>query len=360
MLAFLYFPQCLIICCSKFIQLYVESVFQLPLKLRSVWHFLLITTLALFSLATALFHISIVFVERIILSSFISFGTHKMVYIVGAPRSGTTRMHKLLASDQAKFTAMKMWECFFAPSIFQKKIFGVFSRIDRIFKFKISDAIVNTERNLFSKFNNIHALSLFNVEEDGLVLFHLFYSYHLSFLLGKESSYSNLNRNKNIPKAVWMYYQYCIENHQLQNKGKIYLAKNPFFTAHTNSLKSLFPKIQFINLTRDIEEVAPSFFSMKRHLSTVFYGCDPSQKKYKEILELLKFWQQSGLEITVNNVQVDYLNLKNSPSKIIIELYNFLELNLKEAQKQSLFLEDEKSKNYKSKHKYKPGEFTKD
>ena len=359
MLAFLYFPQCLVICCSKFIQLYVESILQLPLKLRSVWHFLLITSLALFSLTTALFHISIVFIERIVFSPFISIAPQQMVYIVGAPRSGTTRMHKLLASDKTMFTAMKMWELFFAPSIVQKKIFGLFSRVDGLLKYRFSNAIVKAEKRLFSKFNNIHSLSLFNVEEDALVLFQLFFSYHMSFLLGNETSYANLNRNKNIPKAVWVYYKYCIENHQLQNKGKVYLSKNPFFTAHTNSLKSLFPKIQFINLTRDIEEVAPSFFSMKRHLSNVFYGCNPSQKKYKAILELLKFWQQSGLEISVSNTQVDYLNLKNTPSKTIIGLYNFLKLELKEAQKQRLLLEDEKSKSYKSKHKYQQGEFIK-
>ena len=360
MLAFYYFPQCLFICCTQFIQLYLESILLLQLKAKSFWHFLLISILAGFSLLTAIFHISCVFIERILLGALIRPKPNPMVYIIGAPRSGTTRMHKLLAADQTQFTAMRMWELFFAPALIQKKLFRLFGKIDELFNCIFSKSIQIAEKKMFSKFNTIHSLSLFNVEEDALILFQLFYSYHLSFMLGKEQSYSKLNRNKNIPKAVWVYYKYCIENHQKQNPTKIYLSKNPFFTAHTTSLEELFPNIKFINMNRKIEEVAPSFFSMKKHLSFVFYGCEPTQKKYQEILELLLYWQKRGAEISSkNSIQIDYLDLKNKPSNPVERIYTFLDLPFTISLQNRLKKENEQSKHYTSKHKYKHGDFLK-
>lgn len=358
MQAFVYFPQCYLICCGRFLQLYLEAIRQLPLQLKSIWHFSLLTILSIFSLLIGLVHITFVFGERIFFSWLIKKPKNSYVYIIGAPRSGTTRLHKLTASDEEKFTAMQMWEMFFAPSIIQKKAFAILGKIDSIFNSIFSRAIQKIEKFSFSKFNTIHSLSLFNVEEDALVLFHLFYSYHLSFLLGTEKSYADLNKNEKIPKAVWIYYKYCIENHQLQNPGKIYLAKNPFFTAHTSTLKELFPDIKFVNLKRDIQEVAPSFFSMKKHLSNVFYGYNPSNKKYKEILNTLKYWQECGAKLpTSNTLQLAYTDLKEKPSSSVSKIYTFLQLDSSKKHQDSLLVEEEKSKNYISKHKYKLEDF---
>ena len=357
-LAFFYFPQCLLICSYKCVQLYLESVFQLPYKFRSIWSLILLTILSVFSLIIGIIHITFVFTERILFSWILKPQKSLIVYIIGAPRSGTTRLHKLIASNDQEFTAMKMWELFFAPSIIQKMVFSIVGKIDGFFNSIFSTTIKKAERTLFSKFNNIHPLSLFNVEEDALVLFHLFYTYHLSFLLGTEKSYSNLNRDKHIPKAIWVYYKFCIENHQIQNPEKIYLSKNPFFTAHSNRLESVFPAVKFINISRDIEEVSLSFFSMKKHLSNVFYGCNPSQQKYKEILVLLKYWQESGAKLKgTNSIQVDYMDMKEKPSAVIKNIYNFLSLDLNKSQQALLLQEDENSKNYISKHRYKAEEF---
>ena len=48
------------------------------------------------------------------------------VFIVAAPRSGTTYLFHTLAKDQTTFTAFKLWEIILAPSIIQKYFFGCF------------------------------------------------------------------------------------------------------------------------------------------------------------------------------------------------------------------------------------------
>ena len=121
MLAIFYYPQCILLCCSRFVQLYLESICLLPIKLKSIWNFILISIPAFFSLGIGLLHINFVFIERIFFSWAMKPQNKLMVYIIGAPRSGTTRLHKLLAADKNQFTTMKMWELFFAPALIQKK-----------------------------------------------------------------------------------------------------------------------------------------------------------------------------------------------------------------------------------------------
>ena len=90
----------------------------------------------------------------------------------------------------------------------------------------------------------------------------------------------------------------------------------------------------------------------------MFYSANPSEKKYKEILDLLKYWQKCGTELKETKaVQIDYLDLKKQPSLVIDKLYTFLNIDLTLTQQKVLLLEDEKSKIYQSNHKYIFGEF---
>ena len=43
------------------------------------------------------------------------------VFVLGVPRSGTTFLHKTLQRD-SRYTTFSVWECLFAPSIFERKI----------------------------------------------------------------------------------------------------------------------------------------------------------------------------------------------------------------------------------------------
>ena len=68
------------------------------------------------------------------------------VFIVGFPRSGTTYIHRLMATDD-QFTTIRLWEILFAPSISQKKIFQALGRLDR----KLGDPPFFTDSQLGTK-----------------------------------------------------------------------------------------------------------------------------------------------------------------------------------------------------------------
>ena len=99
--------------------------------------------------------------DTIFYSDFKQKNIDKAVFIVGVPRSGTSFLLNLLANNQQAFTAFRLWELVFAPSIIQKK-FWLF--ISRIFPTK---AIQNFIENLFFKrMKGIHDLGLGAFEED--------------------------------------------------------------------------------------------------------------------------------------------------------------------------------------------------
>ena len=351
---FYYYPQWICISTWRFFKLFTESLVQFPWRLRSIPRFVLVALLSIFALLISYLHLSIVFIEHLVFSLLGPIKTYPTVFIIGPPRSGTTRMHKLLATDIKTFSSMRMWELFFAPAISQKLILINLGKIDEFFGAPFFRFIQYFEKKIFKDFNRIHKLGLFNVEEDALILFHLFSCYHMSFLLGKERSYSHLNYNKDVPKAVWAYYKICVDNHMRLNSKKTYLSKNPFFSGSSLSLSELFEAPKFIYMDREMSQVAPSFFSLKKFLSHVFYGKQPSKMQYKSILKTLHFWRDASVNEIYKSAtfRVSFEKLTTEPMNLVIKIYTFLGIKMGAEYKNGLIEEVEKAKVYKSEHKY--------
>ena len=349
-----YYPQWICISTWRFCKLFTESLFLFPLRFSSIPRFFMVVLLSIFALLMSYIHLSIVFIEQLIFSLFGPVKPYPTVFIIGPPRSGTTRMHRLMATDIKTFSSMKMWELLFAPAISQKLLLIGMGKIDALFGAPFFRFIQFVENKAFKDFNRIHKLGLFNVEEDALILFHLFSSYHLSFLLGKEQSYTHLNYDKGVPKAVWAYYKICVDNHMSLNPRKTYLSKNPFFSGSSESLSTLFKAAKFICLDRDMNQVAPSFLSLKNFLSHVFYGKQPSKIRYKSILKTLHFWSNAPTKKVCNSMKLKacFLELITEPINLVNTIYQFLEINMGAEYEKELKREALKAKSYKSEHKY--------
>ena len=349
-----HYPQWLCISTCRFFKLLTESLTLFPFQFSSIPRFVLVALLSIFALLISYLHLSIVFVEQIVFSLFGPLKAYPTLFIVGPPRSGTTRMHKILATDIKTFSSMKMWELFFAPATSQKILLIVLGKIDALFGAPTFKLIQFVEKKAFKNFNRIHELGLFNVEEDALILFHLFSSYHLSFLIGKERSYKHLNYDTDVPKAVWAYYKICVDNHMRLNPRKTYLSKNPFFSGSSESLCALFKVPKFIYMDRDMNQVAPSFFSLKKFLSHVFYGKQPSKIQYKSILKTLRFWRDaSGNDLSKSvTLRVSFKELITEPINLVNKIYQFMGIKMGAEYENNLIGVAQKVKSYKSEHRY--------
>ena len=349
-----YYPQWIFMSTWRFFKLFTESLWMFPFRISSIPRLVLVALLSIFALLISYLHLSFVFIEHLVISLFGPVKPYPTVFIIGPPRSGTTRMHKLLAVDFKTFSSMKMWELFFAPAISQKLLFIGLGKIDALFGAPFFRFIQFVEKKVFKEFNSIHKLGLFNVEEDALILFHLFSSYHLSFLIGKEQSYSHLNYDNGVPKAVWAYYKICVDNHMRLNPRKTYLSKNPFFSGSSESLSALFKAAKFIYIDRAMNQVAPSFFSLKKFLSLIFYGKQPSKIRYKSILKTLLFWRDAPVNDLSKYVilRVSFKELTNEPVNLVNKIYQFMGIKMGAEYKNDLEGEAQKAKSYKSEHRY--------
>ena len=353
-------PQWIFICISRLIRLYISSLSVFPFKFSSIFRFVLVSTLTVLALLVSLFHIVIVSFEQIVIAPFRNKKSLRAVFIIGAPRSGTTRMHKLMLGEKETFTSMKLWEMFFAPARSQKLVLKSLGRIDDLFGSPLMKMIIWIEKKMYGKFNSIHSLSLFSVEEDALILYHLFSCYHLSFLLGNEKDYKRMNCGEKLPKAIWEYYKICIENHlAFESREKIYLSKNPFFSASIPELRSVFPQSQFVYMKRKEEEMIGSFLSLKRFLHLTFYGVAPSAQKYQEVYGYLKLWntQAPNHQNKPYFKELEYTDLVNNPTDSVLSVMSFLELDASPAYHSHLNKQENISRNYVSKHNYKLSDF---
>ena len=107
-------------------------------------------------------------------------------------------------------------------------------------------------------------------------------------------------------------------------------------------------------MDRDINQVAPSFFSLKKHLSHVFYGKQPSEMDYKSIFKTLLFWRETATKEDYKSVTLKarFTELTTSPVSLIKRIYRVEGLKVESDYGERLKQEAQTAKNYKSEHKY--------
>ncbi len=284
------------------------------------------------------------------------------IFIVGNFRSGTTLLHRMLAKDQ-RFTGMKSWEIYLAPSIVQRRLIGWFMKINR--------AIGNPVGRLIDAFNAslksysfMHKTGLNEIEEDGQINLHLFTSYHLlAFFPFPELIREFIYYDEQVPEEQkeeeMAYYQEVLKRHVYVNQGKRYISKNPTYSPKVRTLHQKFPDAKFINLVRSPLRVIPSAVSMfANHWRT--YGepkVDFPETGPEVIMEQARYWYIHPHEYLQTlpedqYIRVRYKDLTADPEGTVQRIYQQFGIELTPEYAQVLHVESEKAKKYKSKHQY--------
>jgi len=203
----------------------------------------------------------------------------KPVFILGVFRSGSTLLLRQMALDTHNFTSFKLWEALFAPSIVQRKIFGLLGKVDQKTCGFLSRPIKKIDRRLFGSSKPIHQVGLFLPEEDAVILiwilstFFLFFGYPFFDQFEKYVKFDRLMPEKE-KKQILCFYHKMVQRH-LYHHGpeKIFLSKNPTFSSLAGTLKQWFPDAVFLNTIRHPYQQIPSFISLLVYFTEKF-GCD--------------------------------------------------------------------------------------
>lgn len=285
------------------------------------------------------------------------------VFLLGIPRSGTTFLHRVMSGDDENFTTMKLWEMIFAPAIVEKKFWSVLGNIDSALGGYAHGMLVRVENRIFKSVRNIHHVSLFEPEEDDLILFPIFSSIFLLFPFPfEEELWHHARFDLDTPRAdrerIMKFYKECIQRHlYFHGSGRRYLAKNPTFSGKIESLREHFPDADLVCNVRDPHESIPSLLSF---LSFTWerFGNDFKGDAFRDMIlrlagnwyrmpmEYLSRWPEEQYEIVL------YDELRGDPNKLIEGLYEKFDLEISAGFSAKLLEEEASARNYSSKHSY--------
>lgn len=286
----------------------------------------------------------------------------KPVFIVGNFRSGTTLLHRLLAKDE-RFTGMKTWEIYIAPSIIQRKFFRWLIKINRMIGNPIQKIVSRFEKAL-NKYSYMHKTGLNKIEEDSHVFLHIWSTYDLfAFFPFPDLIRQYIYYDEKVPEdqkeQEMSYYQEVLKRHVYANSGRQYISKSPTHSSKVRTLHKKFPDAKFINLVRSPLRVIPSSISMyTNHWKT--YGepegeyPQPASDVMQEQAKHWYFYPHQYLKNLPSDqyVMVRYQDLVADPKATVENIYKRFGMDLTEPYRQILSLESEKAKQFKSKHKY--------
>jgi len=285
------------------------------------------------------------------------------VFIIGNFRSGSTLLQRLLAKDDANFTAMKTWEIYLAPSLIQRKILKFIAWVDRHLFGSFLIRFIQNKNAAWLHTIQMHRVGLWQVDEDEGILLHNWTSTFLMFIFPfLEVMPPYLNFDQEMPedekKMTMQFYYRLVQRHVYFHGGKRYLAKNPAFSAKILALRDYFPNAKFIYLVRNPVDMLASKTSYFAYTWRFFN--DPLEPyPFRDmLLELTRRWYINALQVLEEKIPASeyiilkYENLVDELDFSIRRLYSQFGIPINAEFEVTLAAAVEEAKHFVSKHKY--------
>jgi hypothetical protein len=306
--------------------------------------------------------------DEIIFPKYRKISVQSPLFIVGMPRTASTWLHQALFSDKDRFTSMKSWEILFAPSIIQKKSLNLFSKADRRCGYIFSAPLKKLDKYIFRGHYPAHPTSFFDIEEDDIVLVHIFSSSFLVFLFPHMRHLKNLawfeeRLTEKKKEQVLRFFRKCIQKHlYVYGNGRTYLSKSPFHTPKIRSLKEVFPDSRFICTFRQPCEVIPSTLNLIRRYFTIFGNHLELRQMTEYTLKMADHWYSFPLKNFQewhpgDYILLDYNTLVGTPETEISGIYTHFGYQLSDEFQQNLAAVCLKNKTFTRSRIYSVSEF---
>ena len=283
------------------------------------------------------------------------------IFIIGAPRSGTTILHRVMTQDEERFFFFRTWEIVF-PSVLQKKVVSVVGRLDRLTGNRLRAALLRSQARRLEKIQHIHEIGLFLPEEDDKLFVHIVASMDLGwyFPYGGFAKMAQLDVavDPRDQRRIMDFYLRCVRRQAYFKGGRrTLLSKNPMFSGKVANLLRCFPDCRFIYLVRNPLDVVPSSISLARVIVRSSLGIAPGAELDEQSWEIVRFNylypldRLSGLPED-RFVVVSYDDLMRQPKEVTRRIYRQFGLTLTQEFERRLDLEAAKMARHKSVHEY--------
>lgn len=181
----------------------------------------------------------------------------KALFITGIPRSGTTFLHRTLASDADRYTTLTTWEAFLAPSITQRRLIRLLGWIDARLGGFAAKGLAAITRRLAGGLDDIHEIGLEAAEEDYLALLPAGGCFILLLTFPAAPGLQQLGHlDRRMPerrrRRLLRFYHRCLQRHLYADGGhRRLLSKNAAFGSWVAGLAETFPRARFILCVRE-------------------------------------------------------------------------------------------------------------
>ncbi len=263
---------------------------------------------------------------------------YPVTVIIGLQRTGTTKLHRMLASDPDT-RALMSWEAINPAPINDKDKSGT-KRI------KIAETNERALKIMSPGFFAIHPVEHLAPEEDVLLLDVSFLSTTAEAIMDVPSYSEWLEKTDQSPA-----YEYMVKLMKLlqwQNPAKRWILKTPHHLEFLPLANQYFNDVHFVWTHRDVHRAIPSFLSMVAHSRILFsnevYANEVARhwvRKIGYMLERAMDFRKS-IHGKSNITDVLYDNLVNDSKSVLKKIYDFRNINIS-SELQQIFDNTEKS-----------------
>jgi hypothetical protein len=291
---------------------------------------------------------------------------HSPIFIVGAPRSGTSFAQSLMALDD-RLAHTKLHQTILPSILYQRALQGLV-RVDRAFGRIFSRLVGAGEGAFFGGWQGLHSLQLSEPEEDEGLFFYALMSEAVYLLFPYFRELPDLGFPDRLParqrRRFMRYYESCLKRQlYLQGTDKLVLSKSTSFGGRVDAMLETFPDAKIVHLVRHPYECIPSHVSLFHRFWRIHSPeIAKNSRESKAYAQLAVDWYRAMFDKLSrlppdSYVVVDYRELVEDPDGTIEGIYAQLGLPMTARLETDLKRAARISRKYASIHSYSLEEY---
>lgn len=284
------------------------------------------------------------------------------IYIVAAPRSGTTFLHRLMSLDE-QFTTFKLYETIF-PTMAAAELVEHVTRAEgplaKIGK-RMKRAIDNKS---FGGWEGLHDTGLDKDEEDEAIWALMMATPALLILLPFPDQFDAVRFVDRLPeekrRELVATYRACLKRKLARAQGKTLLMKSVLLPGRYDLITRAAPEARFIHIVRHPYEALASTMSLFTMpwgvLAPELHGKSDASRKFADLMiDYYRFLYETERASKGTNRQffvIKYSDLVNAPLVKLRAVYERFGLTWSKAIERGYSLELEEQSEFRSSHSY--------
>jgi hypothetical protein len=292
----------------------------------------------------------------------------KPIFIVAAPRSGTTFLHRLMSLDP-QFTGPKLYQTFF-PTVSGHRVVQRVTTFNGSVGAFLRGVRARLDDSYFGAWAGIHETGLNQNEEDEAIWALAFATPAIWLVLPFPEHFDHLRFIDQLPdekrEKLAAYYRECVQRHLYNHPNQTLLGKNVLLPGRFEIVTSALPDARFVHVLRHPYEALPSTLSLftvpwRWHSPQIRLDGPEVRALVDLTIDYYRFLHEKTLESerqqTKRFVSIQYRDLLADPAKHVFDIYERFELPLSDEVRSKILAHCAQQRDYKSDHQYSLGQF---